>query len=82
MNVPAILGALKVIKTPSLCLPHQAVPTFADIPIHWDRQFEYQPGKHSDIKAVVLDKDNCFAVPNQDVVDPSCEVRRIRKEFR
>ena len=75
MNLPAVVGLSKVIRRPSICLPHYIVPTFADIPTNFNDSFKRSSSKQIDIKAVVLDKDNCFAVPGQDAVDPSCRVR-------
>ena len=74
MNIPAILGIFRVIRQPSLCLPHHTVPTFADIPGPIESVFKHTAGRELRIKAIVLDKDNCFAAPNQDQVHPSCQV--------
>ena len=74
MNVPAIFSVFRVIRKPALCLPHHTVPTFADIPVPIESAFTSTRSKAINIRAVVLDKDNCFAVPDQDAVDPSCEV--------
>ena len=74
MNVPALLGLLKVARRPSLCLPHLQVPTFAELPNQLDGGLRIGSEKLASIRAVVLDKDNCFAVPNTDEVHPSCKV--------
>ncbi|EWC48200.1 hypothetical protein DRE_02304 [Drechslerella stenobrocha 248] len=58
-NLSATLNALRVLLDPSLCLPHMVVPTFAQLPI--PLAF---PGHAADIRAVVLDKDNCIAENN------------------
>ncbi|EPS42408.1 hypothetical protein H072_3560 [Dactylellina haptotyla CBS 200.50] len=58
-NLSATFNALRVLYDPSLCLPHLVVPTFAHLPV--PLRF---PGQKSDIKAVILDKDNCFAENN------------------
>ena len=64
MNVSATLNAFRVLLKPALCLPHASVPTFNHLPIPISKTFI--PISHSrqpEIKAVVLDKDDCFAVP-------------------
>lgn len=58
MNVSATLNVLRLFVSPSLCLPQMKVATFNDLRF---------PLKH-EIKAVVLDKDNCFAQNHQDRV--------------
>ncbi|KAI9796860.1 MAG: hypothetical protein M1825_006497 [Sarcosagium campestre] len=65
MNLSAILSIPKVIRTPSLCLPHANVSTFAELPIPLTAGLL---PKHADIKAVVLDKDDCFALPRHNEV--------------
>jgi phosphatidylglycerophosphatase GEP4 len=52
-----------------LCLPHHTVSTFNHLPIPLSRAFTKADNeKKVDIKAVVLDKDNCFAVPKENEV--------------
>ncbi|KAF3902750.1 hypothetical protein AA313_de0203308 [Arthrobotrys entomopaga] len=58
-NLSATFNVLRLLHNPSLCLPHTIVPTFAHLPI----PLEF-PGQKSDIRAVILDKDNCFAENN------------------
>ncbi|KAI4118818.1 MAG: hypothetical protein LQ345_001211 [Seirophora villosa] len=65
MNVSATLNFLRLIARPSLCLPHTTIPNFNDLPVPLSDAFG--PLK-PDIRAVVLDKDNCFAVPKENVV--------------
>ncbi|KAK7730396.1 hypothetical protein SLS53_009015 [Cytospora paraplurivora] len=64
LNLSASLNIFKLIANPSLCLPHAVIPTFKDLPIPLNSAFEGK-GKDFkvDIKAVVLDKDDCFAIP-------------------
>ncbi|KAL8717486.1 MAG: hypothetical protein Q9181_008321, partial [Wetmoreana brouardii] len=65
MNVSATLNFFKLIRNPPLCLPHATISTFNDLPIPLSSAFgTLKP----DIRAVVLDKDNCFAVPKENVV--------------
>lgn len=62
LNLSASLNIFKLLSNPSLCLPHAAVSTFRDLPIPLDSAFK-RKGAEVNIKAVVLDKDDCFAVP-------------------
>ncbi|KAL8722968.1 MAG: hypothetical protein Q9225_000661 [Loekoesia sp. 1 TL-2023] len=65
MNVSATLNFLRLIGKPSLCLPHATISTFNDLPVPLSDAFgRLKP----DIRAVVLDKDNCFSVPKKNVV--------------
>lgn len=65
MNVSAILNSLRLVKRPSLCLPHSTISTFNDLPVPLLDAFgNLKP----DIRAVVLDKDDCFAVPKESIV--------------
>ncbi|KAL8643205.1 MAG: hypothetical protein Q9228_000191 [Teloschistes exilis] len=65
MNVSATLNFFRLIRQPSLCLPHATVPTFNDLPVPLTNAFgSLKP----DIRAVVLDKDNCFAVSKEHAV--------------
>ena len=76
MNVSATLNAFKLLVRPSLCLPHATVTTFNDLPIPISNAFQsITPGQQPDIKAVVLDKDDCFAVPKENVVHEPYRVR-------
>lgn len=79
MNIPAILGVFKVIRDPALILPHATVPTFNHLPVPLSDAFKSSQtnDKPIDIRAVVLDKDNCFAVPKTDVVYPEYSVRNL-----
>ncbi|TID18875.1 HAD-superfamily phosphatase [Venturia nashicola] len=69
MNVSGIVNAFKLLRDPSLCLPHHTVPTFNHLPIPLTKAFAGGRGeKTPDIRAVILDKDNCFAVPHENEV--------------
>lgn len=65
MNVSATLNAFRLLRNPSLCLPHATISTFNDLPVPLSNAFG---NADADIRAVVLDKDNCFAVPKENVV--------------
>jgi phosphatidylglycerophosphatase GEP4 len=66
LNVSATLNVFRLLTSPTLCLPHATVSTFNHLPIPLNKAF----GKYEkvDIKAVVLDKDNCFAIPNSNEI--------------
>ncbi|TVY29894.1 Phosphatidylglycerophosphatase GEP4, mitochondrial, partial [Lachnellula hyalina] len=65
-NVSATLNVFRLIARPTLCLPHATVSTFAQLPIPLNQAFGKY--KNLDIRAVVLDKDNCFAYPHSNEV--------------
>ncbi|KAK4242255.1 Phosphatidylglycerophosphatase GEP4, mitochondrial [Achaetomium macrosporum] len=67
LNLSASLNVFKLLAKPSLCLPHATVATFDDLPIPLDKAFA-KKGRQVDIRAVVLDKDDCFAVPDHNQV--------------
>jgi phosphatidylglycerophosphatase GEP4 len=76
LNLSASLNIFKLLANPSLCLPHATISTFNDLPIPLSRAFE-QDGRKIDIRAVVLDKDDCFAYPEANTVHGSYKVYRI-----
>ncbi len=67
LNLSASLNIFKLLAKPSLCLPHATVPTFDDLPIPLNKAFASN-GRQVDIRAVVLDKDDCFATPDRNEV--------------
>lgn len=69
MNVSATVNVLRLFANPSLCLPHHTVATFDQIPFPLSSAFTSRHGeKKPDIRAVVLDKDNCFSIPKKNEV--------------
>ncbi|KAF2762616.1 HAD-superfamily phosphatase [Pseudovirgaria hyperparasitica] len=69
MNISGTLNVFRLITQPSLCLPHATISTFNELPIPLSKAFtKGNDGKDADIRAVVLDKDNCFAVPHANEV--------------
>lgn len=62
-NLSASFNVLRLLFKPSICLPHHIVPTFGDLPIPLDKVLQ-KDGRTVQIKAVVLDKDDCFAYPD------------------
>lgn len=73
MNLSGTLNAFRLLFTPTLCLPHHKISTFDQLPIPLSQAFKTR-GKdgqrHPDIRAVILDKDNCFAIPKQNTIYP------------
>ena len=74
LNLSASLNASRLLFKPGLCLPHHTVSTFNDLPIPLDKAFS-QSSRKVDIRAVVLDKDDCFAVPDSNEVYEPYRVR-------
>jgi len=74
LNVSATLNVFRVLARPGLCLPHATISTFNDLPVPLNKAFE-KYGK-ANIRAVVLDKDDCFARPNDNEVYKPYRVRR------
>lgn len=69
MNISATLSAFKLLVKPSLCLPHATVPTFDGISLPISKTLNLaNGGQEPDIRAVILDKDNCFAKPRENIV--------------
>lgn len=83
MNISGTLNIFRLLRDPTLCLPQHTVSTFNQLPIPLSQAFAAAPQqrkdsssdvvaaaeeKKVDIRAVVLDKDNCFAVPHTDEV--------------
>lgn len=78
MNLSGTLNAFRLLFQPTLCLPQHKIQTFDQLPIPLSQAFARRTGngtdsKHPDIRAVILDKDNCFAVPRENTVHPAYE---------
>lgn len=72
-NLSGTLNIFRLLINPSLSLPHSTIPNFSHLPTALSSAFPPRSGeKPPDIRAVVLDKDNCFAAPNTNHIDPSC----------
>ncbi|OAQ77270.1 HAD-like superfamily protein [Purpureocillium lilacinum] len=82
LNLSASANVTRLLFKPSLCLPHHTVPTFNDLPIPLDKAL-LKKGLKSNIKAVVLDKDDCFAYPDaKEVYEPYKQhFEALRKEY-
>lgn len=85
MNISGTLNVFRLLRDPTLCLPQHTVPTFNHLPIPLSKAFPRKEGKDGekqvDIRAVVLDKDNCFAVPHTDEVYQPYKVGSAPKIF-
>lgn len=80
-NLSASLNVTKLFFKPSICLPHCTVPTFNDLPIPLDKGL-LKNDRKTNIKAVVLDKDDCFAYPDAKEVYAAYKVSILRSYRR
>ncbi|CZT40776.1 related to Phosphatidylglycerophosphatase GEP4, mitochondrial [Rhynchosporium secalis] len=80
-NVSATLNIFRLIGKPTLCLPHATISTFNQLPIPLNSAFGKY--KNVDIRAVVLDKDNCFAIPHSNTIHGPYEdkFKRLREAY-
>jgi phosphatidylglycerophosphatase GEP4 len=83
MNLSGTLNAFRLLFNPALCLPHHTVPTFNHLPVPLSKAFAGSDNETgADIRAVILDKDNCFAIPHKNEVYEPYRVRRINTQTR
>ncbi|KAF2106240.1 mitochondrial PGP phosphatase [Lophiotrema nucula] len=69
MSLSWTLNVFRLVRDPTLCLPQHTVSTFNHLPIPLSKAFPKKDGqKEVDIRAVILDKDNCFAIPHSNEV--------------
>lgn len=82
LNLSGFFNVFKLLAKPSLCLPHATVSQFSDLPYPLRNAFSGQSEKLQ-IKAVVLDKDDCFAYPETNLVHPPYaeRFRQLQEEF-
>ncbi|KAH8663907.1 mitochondrial PGP phosphatase [Xylariales sp. PMI_506] len=82
LNLSGSFGVLKLFARPSLCLPHATVSQFSDLPYPLNKALEKQ-GRQVDIRAIVVDKDDCFAYPETNEIHPPyiTRFRQLQKEF-
>ena len=66
-NLSGTLSAFRLLRDPTLCLPQHAVSSFNHLPIPLSNGIR-SGEEPADIRAVVLDKDNCFAIPHENEV--------------
>jgi len=75
LNLSASLNIFKLLAKPALCLPHATVATFDDLPLPLEKAFTPKDKTNQvEIKAVVLDKDDCFAYPERNEVHAAYKV--------
>ncbi len=77
MNLSGTFSIFRLFRDPSLCLPHYTVSTFQQLPIPLSQALSEKYKQKVDIRAVVLDKDNCFARPGENDVYKPYEVQLI-----
>jgi len=76
MNVSGTFNVFRLLVNPTLCLPHYTVNTFDQLPIPLSKAFASKTGsKQPDIRAVVLDKDNCIAISKHAEIYPAYQNR-------
>lgn len=73
LNLSATLNMFRLLVNPSVFLPHVVIGSFNHLPIPLDKTPQFK-GRKMDIKAVVLDKDDCFAYPETTGVYPKYKV--------
>lgn len=75
-NLSGTIGALSLIFRPAQCLPQAVVRNFNELPIPISKVFESDARiKNVNIRAVVLDKDDCFARPGETEIAAENKVR-------
>lgn len=81
-NLSGSLTFFKLFINPSLCLPHHTIKSFADLPVPLSKAIK-DGEKEADIRAVILDKDNCFALPHSNEVYPAYREKfdELRKAY-
>jgi hypothetical protein len=78
MNISGTLNVFRLIWSPTLCLPQHTISTFNHLPVPLSKAFPQKDGDDRqpvDIRAVVLDKDDCFAIPHTNEVYKPYEVQ-------
>lgn len=66
MNTSATINVFRLIYNPALCLPQATITNFNQLPVPLSSAFvSFSNCQKLDIRAVVLDKDNCFAKPKE-----------------
>lgn len=80
MNLSGTLSFFKFLVNLPLGLPHATVNSFRDIPVEISKiLIAANAGKPPDIRAIVLDKDNCFAKAKENVVYEPYQVCQVEK---
>jgi len=83
MNISGTLNLFRLLREPTLCLPQHTVSTLNQLPVPLSKAFSSKDGAEVDIQAVVLDKDNCFAIPHRNQVHKPLEdhFQRLRAAY-
>ncbi|KAG4306569.1 hypothetical protein PORY_000557 [Pneumocystis oryctolagi] len=89
MNIGAIIPCIRALFHPSLLVPHVTVESFAHIPYPLSN-FLKNNIKHTfsdleiDIRALVIDKDNCISVPGKLELYSAYKDRweKLKQEFK
>lgn len=83
MNLSGTLNAFRLLYYPTLFLPHHTIPSFDAVPLP---PFPHTTlsQKPPSIRALVLDKDNCFAAPQTTSIHPPYvpHFSRLRSSYR
>lgn len=84
MNLPGLVQGLACVFRPSRLLPSITVDEFSDLPQNIaDALKQVTRDEKIDIRALVLDKDNCFARPLTTEIWPKYQVSLSnRSEYR
>lgn len=80
--MPAIVYGINCILKPSRLLPTITIDEFSDLPTDLSTALSRR-GEKVDIRAIVLDKDNCFAQAGTTDVWPKYQARwkQLRQEY-
>ncbi|KAK9247615.1 mitochondrial PGP phosphatase [Lipomyces tetrasporus] len=81
-NFSATMHVFYLLTQPQHLIPALRIPTFADLPIPLSHALS-TGGIRPDIRALVLDKDNCFAAPDSSVIYPAYKdhFKRLREVY-
>lgn len=76
-NLSGTLGALSLLFRPAQCLPQAVVRNFNELPLPLNKAFVNESKRFGNvnIRAVVLDKDDCFARPGETEIASEFKVR-------
>ncbi|KAF2103885.1 HAD-superfamily phosphatase [Rhizodiscina lignyota] len=84
MNLSGTVNVFRLVLSPTLCLPHHTISTFNQLPVPLSKAFPTRNGEEAaDIRAVILDKDNCFAEPHSlEVYEPyRAKFKELREAY-
>ncbi|CAB39898.2 phosphatidylglycerol phosphate phosphatase Gep4 [Schizosaccharomyces pombe] len=78
INIEGIQAFCQTIRNPRRIIPHATFPTFSQIPCNINYFLEQKFQVPVDIRALVLDKDNCITLPNETTI-AEAELKKIRE---